>query len=237
MSTLVLDIETVGEDWGALDDTTKDMLTKWLKRESFDDDEYQKAMEDVKTGLGFSPLTGQIVALGVWDLDRQKGAVYYQAPGQNNPEQEENGVVFKQHTEKEILEQFWKLAEKYTDVVTYNGRAFDAPYIIVRSAVHKLKPSKNLMPSRYLTYLKPTDLKHIDLLDQLSFYGTVRKKGSLHLWCRAMGIESPKAGGVTGDDVAALFKEGKCLEIAKYNVGDLIATGELYKRWKESFEI
>ncbi len=237
MSTLVLDIETAGEDWQSLDATTQEMLTRWLKRESFDDGEYEKAVDDVKNGLGFSPLTGFIVALGVWDLDRKKGAVYYQAPGQDNPELEEDGIVYKQLTEKEILEQFWKLTEKYTDVVTFNGRAFDAPYIIARSAVHHIRPTKNLMPSRYLTYLKPTDLKHIDLLDQLSFYGSVRKKGSLHLWCRAFGIESPKAGGVSGDDVAGLFKAGKCLEIAKYNVGDLIATGELYKRWKESFDV
>lgn len=237
MSALVLDIETTGEDWASMDATTQEMLTRWLRRESFDDDEYEKAVDDVKNGLGFSPLTGFIVALGVWDLDRKKGAVYYQAPGQNIAEQEEDGIIYKQLTEKEILEQFWKVAEKYTDVITFNGRAFDAPYIIARSAVHHIRPTKNLMPSRYLTYLKPTDLKHIDLMDQLSFYGSVRKKGSLHLWCRAFGIESPKTGGVSGDDVAGLFKAGKCLEIAKYNVGDLIATGELYKRWKESFDI
>lgn len=253
MSTLIFDIETVGEDWGKMDETTQELMTKWLKRESFDEGEYEKAMEDVKTGLGFSPLTGEIVALGVWDLDRQKGAVYYSTPTESDVKSdfasgqdpratprrddfEEEGIIFKQNTEKEMLEQFWVLAKKYNDFVTYNGRGFDVPYLMARSAVHKVKPSKNLMSNRYLNYM-PADAKHYDLMDQLSFYGTVRKKGSLHLWCRAMGIESPKAGGVTGEDVTGLFREGKCLEIAKYNVGDLKATGELYKRWREYFDI
>ncbi|MDO8626021.1 MAG: ribonuclease H-like domain-containing protein [Candidatus Magasanikbacteria bacterium] len=236
MPTLIFDVETVGEEWGAMDETTQTLMTKWLKRESYDEGEYEKAMEDVKTGLGFSPLTGEIVALGVWDLERLKGAVYYNAPGQNNKEFEEDGIIFKQHTEPEMLEQFWLLAKKYNDFVTYNGRGFDVPYMMVRSAVHKIKPSKNLLSNRYLNYM-PQDAKHYDLMDQLSFYGTVRKKGSLHLWCRALGIESPKAGGVTGEDVAGLFKAGKCLEIAKYNVGDLKSTGELYLRWKEYFNI
>jgi len=54
----------------------------------------------------------------------------------------------------------------------------------------------------------------------------------LHLWTRAFGIPSPKAGGVTGDDVTPLFKKKKYLEIARYNVGDLIATKALYEKWQ-----
>jgi predicted PolB exonuclease-like 3'-5' exonuclease len=51
------------------------------------------------------------------------------------------------------------------------------------------------------------------------------------LWCRAFGIESPKAQGVDGDDVKALYEHGKSADIAKYNARDLIATTELYKRY------
>ena len=76
----------------------------------------------------------------------------------------------------------------------------------VRSAVHKIKATKDLMSNRYLNSQK-FGATHIDLFDQLTFYGAVRRKGGLHLWCRAFGITSPKAQGVTGDDVANLFKE------------------------------
>ena len=80
-------------------------------------------------------------------------------------------------------------------------------------------------------------IKHVDLLDQLSFYGAVRRKGSLHLYCNVFGIKSPKAEGVTGDDVGRLFKEKKYKKIAEYNSWDLTATCELYKRWRDYVKI
>ena len=43
--------------------------------------------------------------------------------------------------------------------------------------------------------------------------------------------KSTKAQGVTGDDVARLFKEKKFKKIAEYNVRDLYATKELYEYW------
>ena len=88
------------------------------------------------------------------------------------------------------------------------------------------------MANRYLSS-QPRNAKHIDLLDQFTFYGAVRRKGNLHLWSRAFGIKSPKAEGITGDDVGHLFREKKFFEIAKYNVGDLIATKELYEKWEK----
>ena len=236
MATLIFDIETIGEDYDLLDATTQKMLTRWLKKESYDAEEYEQALADIKNGLGFSPLTGEIVAIGVLDMEKNKGAVYYQAPGQENADEEIDGIVFKQKTEAEMLESFWQGAKNYQNFVSFNGRCFDVPYTMVRSAVHEIKPTKNLMANRYLNYQRD-DAKHIDLLDQLSFYGTVKRKGSLHLWSRAFGIKSPKADGVDGDDVAKLFKEKKFLDIAKYNVGDLRATKELYEKWKGFFDV
>lgn len=236
MSTLIFDIETVGENFNELDETTQIMLTKWLKRESYDEDEYEHMLDEIKNGLGFSPLTGQIVAIGVLDAEKNKGVVYYQAPGQKNADTEEEGIAFKQKTEAEMLKSFWDGAKQYNNFVSFNGRCFDVPYLMIRSAIHKIRPSKNLLSNRYL-FSQRMDAKHVDLLDQLSFYGAVRRKGSLHLYCRAFGIESPKAGGVTGNDVADLYKTGKCLEIAKYNVGDLVATKELFGYWKEFVDV
>ncbi len=235
MSTLVFDIETVGEDYNLLDETTQHMLTRWLDKTSKNDEEYETGLEDIKNGLGFSPLTGQIVAIGVYDLERARGAVYYQDPGKTTAEFEEEGISFKLRSEKEMLEQFWQAALKYDDFVSFNGRGFDAPYLMIRSAIHKIRPTKNLLSNRYLGLQR--GCRHIDLCDQLSFYGAMFKRSSLHLACRAFNIVSPKSGGVTGDDVAGLFKEGRGLDIAKYNVGDLIATGELYKYWRDYLNV
>lgn len=232
MNKIIFDIETVGENFDELDATTQDVLTRWIKKEFGGDDGYQEALRDLKEGLGFSPLTGEIVAIGVLDCERNKGAVYFQSPGEDMKEIEENGIKYKSMSEKEMLESFWNGAKNYEEFVSFNGRAFDVPFLTVRSAIHSIRPTKDLMSNRYVNSQKFAS-KHIDLLDQLSFYGAVRKKGNLHLWSRAFGIESPKAQGVTGDDVSRLFREKKFLDIAKYNVGDLMATKQLYEYWEK----
>jgi hypothetical protein len=92
------------------------------------------------------------------------------------------------------------------------------------------------MSNRYLNNQK-FNASHIDLQDQLTFYGAVRRKPSLHLACRAFGIKSPKAEGITGDDVKKLFKDKEYLKIARYNSGDLQATKELYEKWDKFINI
>ena len=234
---LIFDIETVGADFNSLDETTRESLTRWIRREAGDDREkYNVLLADLKEGLGFSPLTGEIVAVGVLDTEKNKGVVYFQAPDSLIEEYRDANFTFKPKTEAEMLAAFWLGAKRYTEFVSFNGRSFDVPFLLLRSAAHKIKPTVDLMSNRYLgsQYYRA---KHIDLLDQLSFYGAVRRKGNLHLYCRALGIHSPKAGGITGDDVGRLFKEKQYKEIADYNSWDVVATAELYERWKEYIKV
>ena len=235
---LVFDIETVGESFDAMDKTTQDNLTRWLEREAYDKEEYARLLQDVKDGLGFSPLTGEIVAIGVLEIGGAgKGGVYFQVPDVPSARTEEEGIVFESmRNEADILKKFWEVTKTYQVFVTFNGRSFDVPFLMVRSAVHNIRPTKNMMAGRYL-YQQHADAIHIDLLDQLSFQGAVRRKGSLHLWSRAFGIKSPKSEGITGDDVGMLFRKKKYLEIAKYNVGDLRATKEPYERWENYINV
>ena len=228
MAKLVFDIETIGGDYDSLDEKTIHSLSAWASvGEETEGEENRSAIEGI---MGLSPLVGEIVAIGVLDADSNKGAVYYQAPGSDDKEIEENGIKYKPMTEKEMLEQFWELADECDDFIGFNSRMFDVPFLMIRSAVHGIHPSRDLMSNRYLSLQR--DGKHIDLIDQLTFYGAVsRNKGSLHMWCRAFGIESPKAEGISGDDVGALFKEKRFLDIAKYNARDIVATKELYDRW------
>ncbi|MGD0977008.1 MAG: ribonuclease H-like domain-containing protein [Minisyncoccia bacterium] len=232
MSKLVFDIETIGEDFDSLDETTQEVLTRWLKKESSSEEEYKVELQEIKEGLGFSPYTGCIVAIGVLDVEKNVGCVYFQDGSKKLKETEEEGIKFKPMPEKEMLAKFWEGAQKYQQFITYNGRAFDVPFMMVRSAVHGVRPTVNLMGYRYDKFTN-----HIDLMDQLTFQGAVRKKPNLHLASRAFGIKSPKEGGITGEDVGRLFKEGKYFDIAKYNVGDLRATRELYLIWENYFRI
>lgn len=235
MKTLIFDIETVGEDFDSVDPVTKEVLTKWIRKESSSEVEYEEALRDLKDGLGFSALTGQIVAIGVLDREKDKGVVYYQSLDIGTSEVTDGDFTFKPMSEKAMLEHFWAGAKNYKEFVSFNGRGFDVPFLAIRSAIHGIRPSQNLMDGRYLYQQKGP--KHIDLLDQLTFYGAARRKGNLHLWSRAFGIASPKAGGVTGDDVGKFFREGKFLEIAKYNVGDLKATKELFEYWEKYLKL
>lgn len=234
MSTLIFDIETVGEDFDMLDETSQEVLAKWIKKESEEGNaDYKASLEEVKQSMGLSPLTGHIVAVGIYDGERSKGAVYYDSSSQGNEAIFEEGEYkFEKMTEKAMLERFWDVAKKYDTFVTFNGRQFDVPYLMVRSAVHSLRPSKNLLTNRYVNY-QPDTVKHIDLFDQLTFYGALRRKGGLHLWCRAFGIESPKLQGVRGEDMKELFERGKNIEIARYNARDVRATYELYKKYQQ----
>jgi len=231
---LVFDIETIGVDFESLDKISQEYLLQYAESE---EDE-----EETKERLGFYPLTGEVVAIGILNPDTNRGAIYLRSQTnaddtQTNAEKDpresaflEAGIKIETGTEKEILEKFWETIKPYNYFISFNGRVFDAPFLMIRSAILGIKPSKNLLSNRYLNSQK-YDAVHVDLLDQLTFYGITRKKFNLHFWAKAFGIKSPKEEGITGDDVSRLYKEGKILEIAKYNLGDLKATKELYEKW------
>ena len=236
MTKLIFDIETIGEDWEVLDEITKETLTRWIKRDAFSEEAAQSALANVKEGLGFSPFTGEIVAIGVLEVETSKGAVYFQAPGSAIKDFEADGIKYRVLTEKAMLENFWQGAINYTEFVSFNGRGFDVPFLMMRSDINGVRPTKDLMSNRYLNSQK-FNAQHIDLMDQLTFYGAVARRPSLHLACRAFGIKSPKANGIKGDDVKGLFKAQEYQKIAQYNAGDLFATKELYKKWGQYLNI
>ena len=142
MARLIFDIETVGDDFDSFDETTQEVLTRWIKKESKDEKEYQVLLDGLKNELGFSPLTGKVVAIGVMDYEKDKGAVYFDAPGENIKEFSERKFTYKPMGEKEMLENFWRGAENYDEFITFSGRSFDVPFLVVRSAIHGVNVSK-----------------------------------------------------------------------------------------------
>jgi len=217
MSRVIFDIETSGKDFDSLDRSTQEYLLRWA--------ETDEEIKDVKESLSFYPLTGEIIAIGMLNPETDKGAVYFQSPATQTSPFEENGIRFEPGTEKEILEKFWNTVKSYKEIITFNGRGFDCPFILIRSAVHKIKPTKDLMPNRY-------NGSHIDLLDQLTFFGASRRRFSLDMWCKTFGIKSPKEDGITGYDVKNLFIDKRYLDIARYCLGDIRATKELLGYWE-----
>lgn len=228
MATLIFDIETVGEQWNDFDELSKDSLTRWIKKTARSPEEYQVLLGDLQNGLGFSPLTGVVVSIAVYDLQRKMGAVYY--VGETGESDMAYGdFSLKVRNEVEMLEDFWEGAKSYDTFVTFNGRQFDVPFLVHRSIIHKIKPTCDLCSGRYLYQQK--EVKHVDLQDQLTFYGAMQRRPNLHMLCRAYGIKSPKSDEVSGDAVAELFRKKKFSQIARYNADDVVATTALYQRW------
>ena len=229
MSTLIFDIETVGEKWKEFDETTKAVLTRWVDRIARSDEEKSNLLLDIEANLGFSPLTGFVVAIGLYDLEREKGVVYYVGEG-DDEDKIDGAYTYKQRNEKEMLAEFWEGAKYYDTFVTFNGRTFDVPFLLHRSVVNGVKPTKNLMEGRYPS--QQHSCRHVDLQDELTFFGAMSRRPSLHLFCRAYGVQSPKEE-VGGDDVAELFYAKKFRDIALYNARDVTATTALYQKWLE----
>ena len=217
MPRLVIDIETVGRGLDELDPGIRENLLK----NAITEDE----VREVADSLGLYPITAEIVAIGLYDPDAKKGTVHYQSPGELPLPTEEAGLQFTPGTEAEILTRFWQTVRKQDTIVTFNGRAFDAPFIIIRSAIHHIAPTRELVPNRY-------DGSHVDLFDRLTFYGAAKRRFGLDAWCRAFGIRSPKEEGVSGADVRKLWDDKRYLDIATYCGRDIKATAELYEYWE-----
>ncbi|KKT28689.1 MAG: hypothetical protein UW43_C0005G0002 [Candidatus Yanofskybacteria bacterium GW2011_GWA1_44_21] len=229
MPKLVFDIETVGVEFDSLDEISKNHLLEFAENE--------EERKNIRNELGFSPLTGRVIAVGILNPDTEKGAVYFQSHD-NTPAGGEIKLDKKTASdeevqyvpcsdEKEILKNFWDAAQHYRQFVSFNGHSFDCPYLMIRSAVNEIKPSVSLMHNRYAPG------PHIDILDRLTNFGAVRGKRNLHLWCQAFGIESPKDKGISGEEVARYFNEGKILDIAKYCYGDIKSTAKLFEYWEK----
>lgn len=216
MSKIIVDIETIGVDFESFDPESQVYLLKLSKT--------AEEKESGKKKLGLYPLTGEIVAIGMLNPETMKGTVLFQDKNSKTPKLEEDGIVYESGSEKEILEKFWDIVKTYDQVITFNGRGFDAPYLMLRSAVNKVRTTKNLMGYRY-------DAKeHCDLMEQLTFYGAVRKY-NLDFYAKTFGIKSSKADGIDGSKVGDLYKKEKYLDIARYCFRDLVTTKELFEYW------
>lgn len=235
MPKLVIDIETIGEEFDGLDETTKSHLTSSIRYRK-GSKEYKQALHEIENNLVFSPTTGEIIVIGLLDLERDKAVVYFQAPGEELKEFTEKNVTYKPMSEHQMVSSFWGGVVEYDEFITFNGRGFDIPYLIARAAVHKVKITKDLMSNRYVESQR-YGAKHVDLQDQLGYYGAIWRPGGLHMWCRAFGIASPKEEGVDGGEVKRLFKAKRYIDIARYNARDLFASKNLYNHWREYMKV
>jgi DNA polymerase elongation subunit (family B) len=222
VNRLVIDIETLGYPLDYFDEHQQEYLLKFATT----DDERTEAIQK----FSLYPTTAQILAIGMLNPDTQHARILFQADKPYNQTSEDGTVEYIAESEQNILKKFWEDIPHYQQLITFNGRGFDFPFLMLRSAILNIKVTRNLMGNRYDTN------SHCDLLEQFTFYGALRKF-NLDFYCKIFSIQSPKAGGITGLDMKQLFEENRFKDIAEYNLGDLRATAELFRIWEQYLNV
>jgi DNA polymerase elongation subunit (family B) len=217
MKRLVIDIETVGTPWEEHDAYVREYLIKGMNE--------GEAEEEKRRGA-LSPFIGRIVAIGVINVDDGRSCALYEVPGQTELVMRRDGPrTFISGSEKQILEKFWDYLGKEDRFISFNGRQFDGPFLMIRSAIHGIVPRRDLVGYRYRFH------PNCDLRDALNFNGTINSRQmrfNLDLACKSFGIVSSKSDGMDGRSVEMLYRAGRYEEIATYCLEDVRATAELY---------
>lgn len=216
MSRIVFDIETLGFPLESFDQETQSYLMRFADSE--------EKVEELRKNLNLHALTAQVLCIALYNPDTQRGKVFFQSDKKEEYHTNDGACHYISGTEDEILRNFWEIIPKYDQFITFNGRSFDCPFLLLRSAKLGIQTTRNLMPYRYDSEL------HCDLLEQLTFYQATRRF-SLDFYCKSFGIASPKTKGITGLDMKKLYEEKRFRDIAEYCYGDVLATAEVYKRW------
>lgn len=239
---LVFDIETNAMPFDSLAESQQEYLLRGAKNE--------EEIDKKKREMALTPYTSQVVCIGLklMALDEEdvfhelKTAAYALDSSIENEECNETTLADGRScflsNEQKLLSNFWGTLKKYrgAKLISFNGRNFDAPYLMLRSAVLRIKPAVNLMTGTKFDYPN-----HIDLLDKLTYYlptssGPTRRF-NFDFFARAYGIASPKAEGIDGSKVGDFFAEGRIKEIAEYCLRDVDATWELFQIWNQFLNI
>jgi hypothetical protein len=235
---IVYDIETAGMPIDSFDEARQEYL---LRGASTDELRDKKINE-----MALSPLTGQIITLGLKVMQKAedgwtevRSGAFMTDPaipeGEMKTEDLPSGNKMVLCSEVKLLENFWKLLTIYPSphLITFNGRGFDAPFVMLRSALLKVKPQFNLMQGTRFNYRD----SHTDLLDELCFFNPQQsgatRRYNFDFVAKAFGVQSPKEAGVDGSRVGELYAEGKYDIISEYCLRDVKATWELYLAMKE----
>jgi predicted PolB exonuclease-like 3'-5' exonuclease len=138
------------------------------------------------------------------------------------------GTIGEGKDEADMLADFAEFMGKFEpNLVTWNGRGFDLPVLMLRSMRHGVAAPWYYRKSDY-RYRYSSD-GHLDLADFLSDHGATRMI-SLHGAARLIGL--PGKDGVDGSQVEALFRTGQIEALRGYCLSDVAQTAFLFLRYR-----
>lgn len=195
---LILDIETIPD------------TERWTRPESAD--------------AAFPPTWAhRIVVIGCLWLDHGYRLKRFGVVGDKEP-----GAGTLDQRERQLLEDFSRFVGRARPVlVTYNGRSFDLPVIVMRSLCHAI-PLPWYYRDRDVRYRYSAE-GHLDLCDWLAEHGAARA-GKLDAIARLIGL--PGKIGVDGSQVERLYAAGQLETIQRYCLADVAQTALLLLRFR-----
>jgi hypothetical protein len=113
-------------------------------------------------------------------------------------------------------------------IITWNGRAFDMPALMMRCIRHGINLSWYFSEKDYR--YRYSEEKHCDLMDAMADYGATRNL-KLDAVANLIGLPG-KHNDMDGSKVAGMFADGKIDEIADYCTSDTVQTALVYLRWR-----
>jgi predicted PolB exonuclease-like 3'-5' exonuclease len=134
-------------------------------------------------------------------------------------------------TEPEPLRGFWRKIERDKPrVITWNGRSFDMPVLVLRSMIYGVPVAYwHRAGDRWSNYRSRYALDfHCDLMDAMAEHGAAVKLG-LHETALAMGL--PGKIGADGSEVEGLIASGRIDLVRSYCDCDVLNLAGLYFRW------
>jgi len=168
----------------------------------------------------------------VVNAETGRSCAMYEVPGQTEVVTRRDGNrTLISGTETQILEKFWDFLDKDDRFISFNGRQFDGPFLMIRSAIRGIAPKRDLVGNRYRFH------PNCDLREVLNFNGTINPRQirfNLDLACKSFGIISSKTDGMDGRSVEKLYRAGRHEEIAVYCLEDVRATCELYLKLEKT---
>lgn len=211
---IVLDIETIGNDklsQAYIDWKTNDKVPKNYK----DPFKIEEAKKEAAEKFGLSPRSGKIVHIGICNNFNFEGV-------------SEKHFRIGSGEEKDLLESVWSYIHNAfligADMVTFNGKAFDLPYMIMRSMISGANKPVSLSMAPYLKKTFPgQESHHIDLYE----FVQMSDGGSLNEWTYITGLQSEELEN-RGSEIQAMWDAGDYDGIEKKNSDDIKRTMAFY---------
>ncbi|MDX2330650.1 polysaccharide biosynthesis protein [Campylobacter hepaticus] len=135
------------------------------------------------------------------------------------------------NSEKEMIASFFNFIEKYEPkLVSFNGKNFDMPVLVLRALKYNIKAATYLdtQSDKWNNYkTRFSELKHCDLYESLGVNGRGIK---LDLICSMAGL--PGKYDIHGDAVMELFYQDKLEKIHEYCESDVLNTYMLFLKYE-----